>query len=387
MRRFSAQYVITNSGPVLKRAIISVDEEGRIVGVEDTGGNLPEERNIEFYNGIIVPGFVNCHCHLELSHLGKSIPEGTGLLNFIEHVRNNRSLSAENIISAAEAEDKAMYRRGISLCADICNTADTFQLKTTSLVKYHNFIELFGIDPSGAGKRINEALQLIDEAGKKGLNATLTPHSFYSVSAELFNLLLIKAGKNKISTIHFMESPHERQYLLNNSGPIPSSYLRWGLLKSKTHPADYKTLLRQLPGTLILVHNTFIDQEDINLAKERGNIFFCLCPVSNNFIENSKPPIDMLIKNGCDLVIGTDSLASNRKLDIMSEMISLQLSFPELIITDMVRWATINGAVALNEEQEFGAIEIGKKPGLVLIENADLQNMKLLPESASTRLI
>ena len=88
MRRFSAQFIFTNSGPPVKRAVISVEDDGTIISVEENEGSLRESQSVEFHNGIIVPGFVNCHCHLELAHLKGVIPEGTGLSDFIMHVRN-----------------------------------------------------------------------------------------------------------------------------------------------------------------------------------------------------------------------------------------------------------------------------------------------------------
>ena len=93
------------------------------------------------------------------------------------------------------------------------------------------------------------------------------------------------------------------------------------------------------------------------------------------------------MEEGCQIVIGTDSLASNANLSILNELKTIQLNFPEISIEDLISWATINGATALGEEEQFGSIKPGKKPGLLLLENVDLQNMKLLPESVVTRLI
>jgi cytosine/adenosine deaminase-related metal-dependent hydrolase len=119
----------------------------------------------------------------------------------------------------------------------------------------------------------------------------------------------------------------------------------------------------------------------------RGNLFWCLCPNSNLYIENRIPPLNLLIDEGCEIVIGTDSLASNSNLSILEELKTLQFNFPDIPVEDLLYWATMNGAKALKEEKRFGSIERGKKPGLLLLENVDLQNMKLLPESFVTRLI
>jgi cytosine/adenosine deaminase-related metal-dependent hydrolase len=140
-------------------------------------------------------------------------------------------------------------------------------------------------------------------------------------------------------------------------------------------------------GNLILVHNTYADRETIRKIRERKNLFWCLCPNSNLFIEDTIPPLNLLIEEGCEIVIGTDSLASNNKLSILEELKTLQLNFPQVSIEELVQWATINGAKALGEEGRFGKIEAGKNPGLLLLKNIDLIRMKLLSDSNVTRLI
>jgi cytosine/adenosine deaminase-related metal-dependent hydrolase len=120
---------------------------------------------------------------------------------------------------------------------------------------------------------------------------------------------------------------------------------------------------------------------------ERGNLYWCLCPNSNLYLENKIPPLNLLIEEGCTIVIGTDSLASNTNLSILEELKTLQFNYPDISIGDLILWATLNGAKALGEEERFGKIEPGKKPGLLILQNVDLQNMKLLPESFVTRLI
>ncbi|MDQ1332687.1 MAG: aminodeoxyfutalosine deaminase, partial [Bacteroidota bacterium] len=147
MKRFAAQFIFTNSGPPLKRAVITADDDGTIISIENNDGSLRERQSVEFYNGIIIPGFVNCHNHLELSHLKGIIPEGKGLGDFISRVRSIRDRMLPDIKTAARNTDNDMYLEGIQLCADICNTPDTFEMKSKSLLRYINLIEAFGIDP------------------------------------------------------------------------------------------------------------------------------------------------------------------------------------------------------------------------------------------------
>lgn len=391
MRRFTAQYIITNSGPPLKRAVLTTEDDGTILSIEDTEGDLKEKHSTEFYNGVIIPGFVNCHCHLELSHMKVSTPENEGLGGFIEQIRSARNYSKENIYSYLLASDRQMYNDGIVLCADVCNTSDSFALKKESRINYINLLEVFGLDPEKAVKRFDEISSLEHEAKEMGLDHSLVPHSVYSMSLTLFRLLRNESQDNKVTSIHFMESAEEEAFIKYRSGSLMSSYQQSGLLpvRLETVRSHTDAVLNEITrsGNLILVHNTFADRNTIKKVKERERLFWCLCPNSNLYIENKIPPVKLLLEEGCDLVIGTDSLASNSRLSILEEIKTIQSNFPELSLEDLVLWATFNGAKALGKEEQFGKIETGRKPGILLLQNIDLQKMKLLPESFVTRLI
>ena len=391
MKRFSAQYIITNSGPALKRGIVTTDDAGNILEVEDTGGDLKEKHSVEFYNGIIIPGFVNCHCHLELSHLKGVVEPGGGLGSFVEKIITIRDTKKEDITSSASAGDKEMYNEGVNLCADISNSDVSFSIKQKSQIKYVNLLEVFGIDPEKSTLRMNSIMKVAEIAAHTGMPYYLVPHAAYSMSAPLLKLLREQSRNNKVTSIHFMESEGEKSFLATHTGPLLTSYEQLSLIPSelKTAASHAEIVLKEITpsGNLILVHNTFADKETIEAVKSRKNLFWCLCPASNLYIENKLPPLDLLLEEGCDIVIGTDSLASNTGLSILEELKILQANFPHLSINRLVEWATINGARALGEEDRFGKIAPGKNPGLLLIEEADLVNMKLIPESFVKRLI
>src|SRR5512133_3470864 len=105
MRKISAQYIFTSAGEPLKRGVVTVADDGTVASVEDTGGRLTESASLEFYKGIIIQGLVNCHCHLELSHMHNSVPGGGGLGEFIKAVRETRAASDDEIIAAAQKAD------------------------------------------------------------------------------------------------------------------------------------------------------------------------------------------------------------------------------------------------------------------------------------------
>ena len=391
MKRFAAQYIITNSDPPLKRAVITTEDDGTIVSIEKTSGDLKEIHSTEFYNGIIIPGFVNCHCHLELSHMKDYSSKGKGLGDFIEQIRSIRDYNKESVYSSTSSADNYMYKEGIVLCADVCNTSDSFNIKKQSRIRYINLLEVFGLDPEKAGRRMDDIIKVAETAKEMDLPYSLVPHSAYSMSLTLFRLLRNESLNNKITSIHFMESAGEEAFLKNQTGSLMSSYKRSGLIPSKLEIPGSHTdvVLNEITksGNLILIHNTFVDRKTIRMVKERENLFWCLCPNSNIYIENQIPPLNLLMEEGCEIVIGTDSLASNTNLSILDELKTLQFNFPEIPIEDLVFWATINGAKALGEEEQYGSIEPGKKPGLLLLQNVDLQNMKLLHDSFVTRLI
>lgn len=391
MRRLSAQYVVTNTGSPLKRAVISTEDDGSIISIEPEIESLRDAQSVEFFNGIIIPGFVNCHCHLELSHMKGSVNEGTRLENFIMHIREGRNNNPVDDISAAQQADNILFDEGVVLCADVCNTSLTFSIKKKSRIKYHSFLEVFGIDPQKAGKRMDDIEKVARDAMRKELACSITPHSVYSVSLPLFRLIKDKSEMNRVTTIHFMESPAEALFLSDNSGPLRNSYEASGLLPDKIlAPSDHASAILDevtTAGNLILVHNTFADAETVERVKKRGLTYWCLCPGSNMYIERKMPPVEMLVEKECDIVIGTDSFASNKSLSILAELKLIQEHFPSTELQELIRWATINGAEALGEDNYFGKIEPGKKPGLLLLENVDLINFKLLPETTVTRLV
>jgi aminodeoxyfutalosine deaminase len=391
MKYFSAQYIFTNAGLPIKRGIITAEDDGTIISVRDTGGKLSEQHSVQFHNGIIVPGFVNCHCHLELSYLKNEIPSGSGLAVFLMAVSSFRNSLQKDIDGAIRDADNEMVKEGIVLCADICNNSSTFNLKKESRIRYINLLEVFGIDSSRAEIRMNEILQLSEEAGKMNLPFWIVPHAIYSISIPLFRLIRKYTEANKATSVHFMESPEEETLLESHSGPLMTSYRKFlpPVADLEIAGNHVQAVLEEITssGNLLLIHNTFVRKEHIEKLKKRAGLYWCLCPNSNLTIGKKMPPVDLLAGEGCNIVIGTDSLSSNNSLSIVEELKTIQKYFPSISLEILISWATINGAIALGEKSQFGSIEPGKKPGLVLLKNVDLVNRKLLPGTTARRLI
>lgn len=129
-----------------------------------------------------------------------------------------------------------------------------------------------------------------------------------------------------------------------------------------------------------MVHNVFTSEQDIQFSTSlfdqyEASLYFCLCPKANLYISNRLPDIDMLRQYKVNIVLGTDSLASNDTLCIFEEIKTISKNFPSIKLTEMLRWATINGAKALKIDDQFGSFEIGKKPGVVLIDDGNIRKL------------
>ncbi len=204
-----------------------------------------------------------------------------------------------------------MYKEGVALCADVCNTSLSFNIKNKSRIRYINLLEVFGIDPGKASRRIDEIIKVAEIAEDMNLTYSLIPHSVYSMSLPLFRLLRKRTENNKVTSIHFMETAGEKAFLENHTGSIMTSYEKSGLIQSRleTVKNHVDAVLNEitLAGNLILVHNTFADRKTIRMIKKRENLFWCLCPNSNIYIENEIPPLCSLTEEACEIVIGTNT--------------------------------------------------------------------------------
>ncbi|TAF44409.1 MAG: amidohydrolase [Sphingobacteriales bacterium] len=386
MPKFTADYIYTPKGSPLPNAVVVTDNEGKILSINrhnDTDGD------VQRLKGAIVPGFINAHCHLELSHLHQQIPQGEGLIAFVKNVLALRNIDEEAQLQAAETADKLMYQNGIVAVGDISNTALTTQIKAQSNIKYHTFVEMLGFDDGKAETIFANALRL--QSNFSG-QTSLVPHASYTVSKTLFALLNTYCQTNaNLLTIHNQESPQENLLYQNKTGSFLDLYHYLGINIDSFEPQNKTSLATILPllptqQKKLLVHNTFTNIADIALAnKISDEIYWCFCPNANLYIENQLPPIPQFLDNNFNLTLGTDSLASNHTLCMLTEMRTLLKHFTNLTFAQVLQWATLNGAQFLGFDDNLGSITVGKKPGLNLITN--FSNGSITPQSEVVKLI
>ena len=166
----SANLVYPVATPPIKNGVIAFKNDGtieRVLAAEEAKAQGIE--HIQHYEGILVPGFVNTHCHLELSHLVGQIPQQTGLIGFIKKILALRQQPEAEIISAMQKADAQMYANGIVAVGDISNTNNSIAVKKQSSLFYHTFIELIALNPVRANLVFADGLNLVDTFQKNDL--------------------------------------------------------------------------------------------------------------------------------------------------------------------------------------------------------------------------
>lgn len=336
--------------------------------------------DVAIFEGLLTPGFVNTHCHLELSYLKHTIAEGTGLVVFVQQVMSSRAAAIEVKMQAMLKADTEMYQAGIVAVGDICNTADSIIIKQQSQLHWHNFIEVSGFTDATAPTRLNN-MKPVFEAFKTAGNigqTTFSPHAPYSVSKKLFQLLNHETAGQTI-TIHNQEAAAENELYQSKSGGFLSLYQNFGIDIAAFKPSGKSSFKSWLPyfgnkQSILSVHNSFTSPADITfyhqqLSAQKPPLHFCICINANKYIEQKIPPINLLRNTGCNIVLGTDSYASNHQLNILEEIKTIQKeSNYTITLEETLGWATLNGATALGLNNLLGSFEKGKKPGIVLIE-------------------
>ncbi len=366
-------YTMTTDAPLEKKVIIT-NETGKILAIDPLDAHDPA--SVRIYIGAITPGFVNTHCHLELSHMKGLVNTGVSLIPFITGVVTKRAATHEIIHDAIQKAEREMIENGIVAVGDISNTIDTFAQKEKGNLRYYTFVEMFDfLQNQDADKVFSQYEAVFSELEPvKGGQKSVVPHAPYSVSEKLFKKIYdMNQSPNKTVSIHNQETLPENELFLHGKGAFYSFYKRFGISLDTFRPTGQTAIhyaLKNLnpANRNLLVHNTLTTAEDLAAAHAWSeNIFFATCANANLYIENRLPNYQWFVDAKARMTIGTDSLTSNWQLSVLEEMKTIQ-KYQSYITTDLLmRWATLNGAKALGFEDTLGSIEVGKTPGLNLL--------------------
>lgn len=390
--RVTAEFVYTLDEEPVRNGFVEYDDaDGRIISV---GQCAPGEA---VSPGALVPGFVNAHCHIELSHLHKKFRKGTGMAGFIDQINELRDWAGrEAKVQLTRQWMDKMWDDGVSAMADISNDDSSFEVKKEHPIYTRTFLEVFGSEPHMCEGVMNEVAQLQAIADETGIDAAPTPHSCYTMSPQLLSASAEKGLESGYLSYHSQESQEEEELLMSGSGAMYENRKRSGM---STPPVTGESSLRYFLDRLadvkqapydehiLLVHNVCLQQSDIDaLKKVMNNPYFAICPLSNIFIHNALPPIDLMRANGLDIALGTDSLSSNDDLDMMKELACLHANFPQVPMPELLTWASLNGARFLGKEDIYGSLTPGKRPGIVRVSDIDAEGF-ITADSRSKRII
>lgn len=349
----------------LENHLLEVDPDGTVLALRP----LQSSDRPQSVAGILAPGLVNAHCHLELSMLKGQIAPGSGMVDFVgQVVRKRNDFSEAEQIEAAERALEEMQEKGIVGLGDISNSPLTASLKAETVMRVHTFVEVLGL-------RAEQATEILERgrgvaAAFEGQSVNLSPHAPYSMSGQLLDQLYA-SGSDRLS-LHLLESQAERALFDQQVGPFLSFYEALHLpppdfpeggalahaLRDQAHDRPY-----------LFVHLTeATPQELAQLVAAVPQAWFCLCPLSNLYIHDRFPEIGNVTPYAERVCLGTDSLASNWQLDIWAEVREIHRRYPEIEGHTLLRWATWNGACALGMEEQMGSFRIGTRPGVLHVD-------------------
>ena len=395
MRRISANYIFPITSDPIHNGYVDFADDGTVTGIGQMSG---ETGSTEFYNGILVPGFTNAHCHIELSHLEGKFREATGMSGFIDQINALReSAPAEERQKAMRRQFEKLYAEGVSAMADISNCDESFAMKSEGPMYTRTFVEVFGSEPEDAPTVIADARKLVEKAAAAGLDAAITPHSPYTMSPDLLRMASAEGLKAGFISYHNQESQEEDDMIGFHRGPLYENYVNRHLSVApatgkpavfhfldqlqKVHPAPFDE-------HILLIHNTVAREDSIRAAESvLHNCTWVTCPLSNIFIHRVMADLPLLMSMGVRIAVGTDSLSSNHVLSMVEEFKCIHSHYPQIPLQTVLTWACLNGAAALGKDSVLGSFEPGKRPGAVLIDAVDFGSMQLTPESTSRRLL
>ena len=374
MRILQASYIIPLNSAPIANGYLYIEDDGTVIHVSK---EIPitDQFEVEVYEGLICPGFVNTHCHLELSHMKEQMSEGTGLAKFVDEVPKRRQQEANKSILIEKA-DEEMCQAGIVAVGDISNTSESIETKKKSPIQYHSFVELYGLERDAATHKMEEGIVLLGEFEKNNLAASIVPHAPYSVSPDLLQKIY-SHNEGSLLSIHHQETSSENELFIEGQGELAETFLKKGFdLSAHLHFGKSSTEFSLTPylspsQKVLLVHNTYSSAEDIDrVASHFSDAYWCTCPKANWYIERRLPNYHLWLEKNLKITVGTDSLASNDTLSILEELKLIQSKFPAISTNELLSWACKNGAEFF-EFQSLGTFESGKKPGVLLIEHVE----------------
>lgn len=318
-------------------------------------------------DGLLIPGLVNAHLHLELSEWAGRVSGGEGLPKWVGALMKERGSTADPR-PAMVAAALALRNGGTVAVCDIANGPETASILDEAGLQGVVQREVLTLDAKRLGERLQEVATLNGTVG--GITVRPSPHAPYSTAPALIRAA-VGLPRLPPASIHLAEDRAELQWVKNGDGPW-ARFLdrigvdwRWWQPPGGT-PVEYLDEIGVLGPGLLVVHGVHLAPKDRTILAQRGSAL-CLCPRSNFHIGGELPDVPALLSAGVRLCLGTDSLASSGSLDVLDEIPVLAEAFPEVPLETWFRIATAGGASALGIA-DLGQLTPGCQAKLTLLE-------------------
>lgn len=364
--------------PIADAAVV-IDDKHAVVDVGPAVDVLPRHTGapVERIPGVVFPGLVNAHTHVELSAMRGKVAGGRGFVAWVDSLLSLRvEHSPEDDADAIESAAEDLARFGTVAVGDITNSLAAVSALARRGIGGWAFHEVFGQDRDAVLRRVRGLSQELAERHARWPSTDLeyapAPHTLYTTHPEAVHALVEAAfARGGRTSLHLAEHAGERRAVEHGDGPV----VEWFEGRTRSKPEwpkrplfEHAASVGALRDGVLLVHLTEARPDELARIADAG-ASAVLCPRSNLFIETKLPPLLAVLAAGIEPALGTDSLASNTSLDVLAEAKALRDRFPSVEPWLLVRMATWNGARALGRN-DLGRIAKGARPGLYAIEGS-----------------
>jgi len=329
--------------------------------------------------GVLTPGLVNGHSHLQYSAYADKCVPGVDFLEWIaDHPRRNRSMTEEDWRRSTADGVAALLRAGCTAAADICAYPVVVDVLAESGLAGISYVETVGVDDARWPVRRADLLAVLDRPTRRRLG--VSPHALYTLgTAVLRECVALTRGRGLRLHPHAAESPYEVEYVATGSGPFAEANRGWGLAmellatrgSARTPVAELAALGALGPDSHV-AHGVQCDAADRALLREHGTTV-ALCPRSNATLGVGEAPVAAYRAEGNPVAVGTDSLSSAPSLDLLADLAALReiaarQGSPE---PGLDRWlveaATVGGAWAMGLD-DIGVLRPGARADLAAFD-------------------